>query len=61
MNILEALNKGSLKLKRNNIINFQLDSEILLSETIQKDRKYLILNHDRKPVSYTHLRAHETV
>ena len=48
MNILEALNKGSLKLKRNNIISFQLDSEILLSETIQKDRKYLILNHDRK-------------
>ena len=48
MNILEALNRGSLKLKRNNIISFQLDSEILLSETIQKDRKFLILNHDRK-------------
>ena len=48
MNILEALNRGSLKLKRNNITSFQLDSEILLSETIQKDRKFLILNHDRK-------------
>ena len=48
MNILEALNRGSLKLKRNNIISFQLDSEILLSETIQKDRKFLILNYDRK-------------
>ena len=48
MNILEALNTGSSKLKRNNIISFQLDSEILLSETIQKDRKFLILNYDKK-------------
>ena len=48
MNILEALNIGSSKLKRNNIISFQLDSEILLSETIQKDRKFLILNYDKK-------------
>ena len=48
MNILEALNKGSAKLKRNNINSFQLDSEILLSEIIQKDRKFLILNYDKK-------------
>ena len=48
MNILEALNKGSAKLKSNNINSFQLDSEILLSEIIQKDRKFLILNHDKE-------------
>ena len=48
MNILEALNTGSAKLKRNNINSFQLDSEILLSEIIQKDRKFLILNYDKK-------------
>ena len=48
MNILEALNKGSAKLKRNNINSFQLDSEILLSEIIQKDRKFLILNYDKE-------------
>ena len=30
MNILEALNKGSAKLKENNINSFQLDSEILI-------------------------------
>ena len=48
MNILEALNKGSAKLKKNNINSFQLDSEILLSEIIQKDRKFLILNYDKK-------------
>ena len=48
MNILEALNKGSAKLKRNNINSFQLDSEILLSEIIHKDRKFLILNYDKE-------------
>ena len=48
MNILEALNKGSAKLKKNNINSFQLDSEILLSEIIQKDRKFLILNYDKE-------------
>ena len=48
MNILEALNTGSAKLKRNNINSFQLDSEILLSEIIQKDRKFLILNYDKE-------------
>ena len=48
MNILEALNKGSAKLKRNNINSFQLDSEILLSDIIQKDRKFLILNYDKE-------------
>ena len=48
MNILEALNKGSAKLKKSNINSFQLDSEILLSEIIQKDRKFLILNYDKK-------------
>ncbi len=48
MNILEALNKGSTKLKRNNINSFQIDSEILLSEIIQKDRKFLILNLDKE-------------
>ena len=48
MNILEALNRGSAKLKKSNINSFQLDSEILLSEIIQKDRKFLILNYDKK-------------
>ena len=48
MNILEALNKGSAKLKKSNINSFQLDSEILLSEIIQKDRKFLILNYDKE-------------
>ena len=48
MNILEALNRGSAKLKKSNINSFQLDSEILLSEIIKKDRKFLILNYDKE-------------
>ena len=48
MNILEALNKGSSILKKNNIKSPELDSEILLSEIIKKDRKFLILNCEKK-------------
>ena len=44
MNIIETLNKGSNILKKYNIKSPYLDSELLLSETIKKDRKYIILN-----------------
>ncbi len=44
MNIKNTLNKASKKLKKNNIKTFQIDSEILLANTINKDRKYIILN-----------------
>ena len=44
MNIENTLNKGINILKANNIPNPHLDSEILLSESINKDKKYIILN-----------------
>jgi len=44
MNLRTILNKASKKLKKNNIKTFQIDSEILLANTINKDRKYIILN-----------------
>ena len=44
MNIESTLNKGISILKENNISNPYLDSEILLSETINKDKKYILLN-----------------
>ncbi len=44
MNIENTLRKGVSILKKNNIPNPYLDSEILLSESINKDKKYLILN-----------------
>ena len=44
MNIENILNKASKQLNSLNINNANLDCEVLLSNTISKDREYLILN-----------------
>ena len=44
MNIENILDQGVKTLKINNIPNPQLESEILLCESINKDKKYIILN-----------------
>ena len=44
MNIEQTLNKAVSILFENNIQNPYLDSEILLSKAINKDRKYILLN-----------------
>ena len=44
MNIHEAIKKGKDTLENNSIVSSQLDSEILMSQTINKDRRYVILN-----------------
>ena len=44
MNINSAISQGSKILKSNSIPNSQLDAEILMSKTINKDRKYILLN-----------------
>ena len=44
MNIENILDKGATILKANNIANPYLDSQVLLSESINKDKKYIILN-----------------
>jgi release factor glutamine methyltransferase len=44
MNIENILNEGINILKKNKIPNPQLDSEILLSNSIKKDKKHIILN-----------------
>ena len=44
MNIENTLNKAARYLKQYNINNPYLDSEILLSKIINKDKKYIILN-----------------
>ena len=48
MNYREIVNKGSQILKLNNIKSYILDSEILLSKTIKKDRSQLLLSLDKK-------------
>ncbi len=44
MNIQTALNQANQKLKRNNIFSHKLDSEILMSNLLKEERKYVILN-----------------
>ena len=44
MNIENILNEGINILQKNKIANPQLDSEILLSNSIKRDKKYIILN-----------------
>ena len=48
MDIETALKKGQLILKDNNIKSAELDSEILMSQAIRKDKKYIILNYNKK-------------
>tara|TARA_A100000164_G_scaffold294551_1_gene268391 strand:+ start:315 stop:1151 length:837 start_codon:yes stop_codon:yes gene_type:complete len=40
----DAIKSANKKLKENNIKSFLLDSEILMSKTLNKDRKYILLN-----------------
>ena len=47
MNIQTALKESNIFLIKNDIKNSQLDSEILMSEVIGKDRKYIILNSNK--------------
>ena len=51
MNINLAINRGSKILKNKSIPSFQLDSEILMAKTINKDRDYILLNS--KNMSFT--------
>ena len=44
MDIQSALKKGQSILLDNNIISAKLDSEILMSQAIRKDKKFIILN-----------------
>ena len=44
MNIKSAINQGSKILRNKFISNSQLDSEILMAKTINKDRNYILLN-----------------
>jgi release factor glutamine methyltransferase len=48
MNIYSAIKEACTILKINNIKTAQLDSEILMSHVIKKDRKYVILNLNKK-------------
>ena len=44
MNINSAINQASKILRNKFIINSQLDCEILMAKTINKDRNFILLN-----------------
>ncbi len=48
MNIEIAIKKGCKELKKNKISSALLDSELLLSKVIKKDREFILLNLDKK-------------
>ena len=48
MNIQSALKKGQSILIDNNIISAKLDSEILMSQAIRKNKKFIILNLNKE-------------
>ncbi len=48
MNIINLINEGSKILKKNSIFTPLLDSEILMSKVIEKDKRYIIQNFDEK-------------
>ena len=48
MNRLELINQGSKQLKNQKIKSFRLDSEILLSKTLDKKREDILINLDRE-------------
>ena len=48
MNYLEALNYGNSLLKKNNIINYSLDSELLLASALNSTREKLLISLKKK-------------
>jgi release factor glutamine methyltransferase len=48
MNILEIINFGAKKLRQKNIDTFIIDSELLLSKTLNKRREEVLINFDQE-------------
>ena len=48
MNIHTAIQKGKLFLKEKKIKTFDLDSQILMSKAINKEKKFIILNFNKE-------------
>ena len=48
MEVLQLINSGSKQLKAKNIYTHKIDSEILLSKVLNKEREELLINLDLK-------------
>ena len=51
MEILELINSGSQKLKKNNVSSYRLDSEILLAKALNKKREEILISLNQKVAS----------
>jgi len=60
MNIQSAIKKGQLILRAKNIKTAELDSQMLMSKAINKEKKFLILNFDEK-ISRKNLESFNTL
>ena len=63
MNIFDAIKIGDSILKKNGIKSYKLDSEILMSQVLDKSRVDIILNSDTKlsdkeTITYNNLIKH---
>ena len=47
MNIHSAIIEGTNVLKKKSILSAQLDTEILMAKALDKNREYIILNHNK--------------
>ena len=47
MDIQSAVIEGTNILKDKSIVSAQLDTEILMAKALDKNREYIILNHDK--------------
>ena len=56
MKVLELINIGEKKLKNKNIYTSRLDSEILLSKILNKEREEILINLDKKICEKHHLK-----
>ena len=52
MKIENAIEEGYKQLKQNKVESALLDSQLLMSEIIKKDRKFIILNPDKNLMNY---------
>ena len=46
MNILDTINFGTKKLKQKKITSYRLDSELLLSKVLNKNREEILINYN---------------
>ena len=60
MDILKLINTGAERLKINNILSYRLDSEILLSNILNRKREELLINLNEK-VSVENIKQFQSI